>query len=101
VVAFRAGGAAEVGLFALLRMLSSALVAPLGTAVADRMDRGGVLAASGAVRAVALNADRPPARAGRAVEAVYGLAVLQTMAFTPSGPCTPRCCRRSATSHAS
>jgi MFS family permease len=86
VVAFRAGGAAEVGLVALLRMLPSALVAPLGTAVADRMDRGGVLAASGAVRAVALAMIALLLEQGGPVEAVYGLAVLQTIAFTVFRP---------------
>ena len=43
VVAFREGGAAAVGLVALLRMLPSALGSPVLTAYADRLRRERVL----------------------------------------------------------
>jgi hypothetical protein len=43
VVAFRAGGAGAVGLVAFVRMAPSAVLAPLGTALADRFPREGVL----------------------------------------------------------
>ena len=66
VVAFREGGAAAVGLVALLRMLPSALGSTVLTAYADRLRRERVLVVASVVRAAALAADRgrssPPAR---------------------------------------
>jgi MFS family permease len=82
VYAFRVGGAAAVGLVSLLRMLPSALVAPVLAPYADRFRRERVLVLVSAVRAVAtagtallVAADGPPA-------AVYLLAIVSTLAAT-------------------
>ena len=83
VVAYRDGGAAAVGLVALLRMLPSALLAPAIGAYSDRIPRERVLIASCVARAgatllaaLALAVDGP-------IAVVYGLAVLSTVAMTP------------------
>src|ERR687890_613507 len=54
VLAFRDGGAGAVGLVALLRMVPAALLAPLGTTLADRFPRERSLVWIGDLRAVAL-----------------------------------------------
>ena len=53
VYAFRHGGAAAVGLVSVLRMLPSALLAPVLTPYADRWRRERVLVVVSAVRAAA------------------------------------------------
>ena len=86
VVAFRDGGATAVGVVAFVRLAPSALLAPVGTAFADRFSRDLVLlwsclirAAATAAATVALAVDGPPV-------AVYGLALLATAAFTVFRP---------------
>lgn len=82
IVAYRDGGAAALGLVGLLRMLPSAILAPLLSPLADRGRRERVLILVSAVRGVAT--------AGAAVVAVlagppmliYALAVLSTIAAT-------------------
>jgi MFS family permease len=86
VVAFRDGGAGAVGVVTFVRIAPSALLAPVGTALADRFHRDQVLfwsclirAAATATAALALAADGPHV-------AVYALALLATAAFTVFRP---------------
>lgn len=53
VVAFRDGGAGAVGVVAFVRIAPSALLAPVGTALADRFPRDQVLVWSCLIRAAA------------------------------------------------
>ena len=83
LVAFADGGAVAVGLVGVLRLLPSALLAPVISAYADRGPPERLLFVSSAVRglatigaAVILLADGP-------VVVVYALAVVSTIAFTP------------------
>jgi MFS family permease len=82
IVAYRDGGAAAVGLVGLLRMVPSAIVAPLVAPLADRGRRERILVLVSLVRFVAIGAaavvvgiDGPP-------QYVYALAVLSTVAAT-------------------
>lgn len=54
VYAYRRGGATEVGLVALIRVLPAAVVAPLATQYADRWPREKVLVAVSVVRSVSI-----------------------------------------------
>lgn len=86
VVAFRDGGAASVGLVALMRLLPSALLSPLLVAFADRMRRERVLAGLSGLRALALGAAALVFHAGAPTVLVYGLAMVATVAFTVFRP---------------
>ena len=81
VVAFRDGGAGAVGLVAFARTAPAALVAPVGTAFADRFQRDRVLLCSCLVRAGATGAAATVLAAGGPKVAVYALAVISTAAF--------------------
>lgn len=81
VVAFRDGGAEAVGLVAFVRTAPSALLAPVGTAFADRFSRDRVLVWSCLVRAGSTGASAIVLGAGGPKLAVYGLAVVSTAAF--------------------
>src|ERR1700743_535695 len=54
VIAFRHGGAAAVGVVAVVRMVPAALVAPVAATVSDRMRRDRVLAGMAITRAATL-----------------------------------------------
>jgi MFS family permease len=82
VYAFRHGGAAAVGLVAVLRMVPSALLAPVLTPYADRWPRERVLVVVSAVRAGATAGTAVLVAADGSVAAVYGLAALSTVAAT-------------------
>src|SRR5918995_1020210 len=56
IVAYRHGGATAVGLVGLLRMVPSALVAPLAATLADRGRRERVLVLVSSIRGVATGA---------------------------------------------
>src|SRR3954465_15378875 len=56
IVAYRDGGATAVGLVGLLRMVPSALIAPLATSLADRGRRERVLIVVSLLRAAATGA---------------------------------------------
>ena len=86
VVAFDHGGAAAVGLVAFVRTAPAALVAPLATALADRMRRDRVLLWSCVVRSVATALATLLLAADAPIVAVYALAVLATAAFTVFRP---------------
>ena len=81
VVAFRDGGAAAVGIVAFVLMAPSALVVPIGSALADRFPRDRVLIWSCIVRAGATLAATAVLIAGGSHIAVYALAVVSTAAF--------------------
>jgi MFS family permease len=82
VYAFRHGGAAAVGLVSVLRMLPSALLAPVLTPYADRWPRERVLVVVSAVRAGATAGTAVLVAAEGSVAAVYALAALSTVAAT-------------------
>ena len=86
VVAFRDGGAAAVGLVAFVRLAPSALLAPVGTALADRFPRDRVLLWSCLVRAAATAPAALVLAADGPTVAVYGLALIATAAFTVFRP---------------
>jgi MFS family permease len=81
VVAFRDGGAEAVGLVAFARTAPAALVAPIGTAFADRFPRDRVLVLSCLIRAGATAAAASVLAASGPDVAVYTLAVISTAAF--------------------
>ena len=83
LVAFAQGGALAVGLVGMLRLLPSALLAPVVTAYADRLPREKVLFASSAVRGLATVLCAPILVADGPTWVVYLLAIVSTIAFTP------------------
>src|ERR671913_365573 len=82
IVAYRDGGAAALGLVGLLRMLPSAICAPLLSPFADRGRRGRVLVVVSTVRGVVTAAAAVVAATGGAPAVIYVLAVLSTIAAT-------------------
>ncbi len=82
IVAYRDGGAAALGLVGLLRMVPSALSAPLLSPFADRGRRERVLVIVSTVRGLVTAAAAAVAALGGAPAAIYALAVLSTMAAT-------------------
>ena len=96
VYAYGRGGATEVGVVALVRVLPAAIVAPLATQYADRWPREKVLVAVSFARSVSI------ALAGWAVFVdgpaliVYALVTVSSAPPCSSGRSTPHCCRRCA-----
>ncbi len=86
VVAFRDGGAASVGLVAIIRLLPSALLAPLVVGVADRVRRERVLTTLSTLRAAALMATALLVQGDAPIVFVYLLAMVATVAFTVYRP---------------
>jgi MFS family permease len=82
IVAYRDGGATAVGLVGLLRMLPSALLAPVLSPLADRGRRERVLVLVSTLRGVATAAAAVVAAVSGPAVAVYVLAVLSTIAAT-------------------
>jgi MFS family permease len=82
IVAYRDGGAAAVGLVGLLRMVPSAVLAPLLSPLADKGRRERVLVLVSTLRSVATGAAAVVVGMGGPVEIVYALAVLSTIAAT-------------------
>lgn len=82
IVAYRDGGAAAVGLVGLLRMLPSAILAPLLSPIADRGRRERVLVLVSIVRGVATAAAAVVVAVAAPTAVVYVLAVLSTIAAT-------------------
>jgi MFS family permease len=86
IYAFDAGGAAAVGIAALVRMLPAGLSAPFTSLLADRRSRRDVLLEAAVVQAAALALvvaavalDAPPA-------VVLALAAVQSVAFSAANP---------------
>ncbi|WP_420184745.1 MFS transporter [Knoellia sp. CPCC 206435] len=82
IVAYRDGGATAVGLVGLLRMVPSALLAPLLSPLADKGRREHVLVVVSVLRAVATGAAALVVGVGGPSPIVYALAVLSTIAAT-------------------
>ncbi|WP_243058010.1 MFS transporter [Nocardioides sp. SR21] len=82
IVAYRDGGATAVGLVGLLRMVPSALLAPLLSPLADRGRRERVLVLVSVLRGTATGAAAVVVGVGGSTLVVYGLAVLSTVAAT-------------------
>jgi MFS family permease len=82
IVAYRDGGATAVGLVGLLRMVPSAVVAPLATPLADRGRRERVLVLVSSIRGVATGAAGIVLALDGSVLIVYVLAALATVAGT-------------------
>src|SRR5687768_12129735 len=82
IVAYRDGGATAVGLVGLLRMVPSALLAPLLSPLADKGRREHVLVLVSLLRAVATGAAALVVGVGGPSSIVYALAVLSTIAAT-------------------
>ena len=82
IVAYRDGGAAALGLVGLLRMLPSAILAPLLSPIADRGRRERVLILVSIVRGVATAAAALVVAVSGPTMVVYALAVLSTIAAT-------------------
>ena len=86
VVAFRDGGTTTVGLVVFARMLSAAVLAPWGAALADRFRRERVLRWSCVVRATLLAAAAATLALDGPAVAVYVLSVAATGAFATYRP---------------
>ena len=82
IVAYRDGGAAALGLVGLLRMLPSAILAPLLSPIADRGRRERVLVLVSIVRGVATTGAGIVAAVAGPPAVIYGLAVISTIAAT-------------------
>ncbi|RYC14157.1 MFS transporter [Nocardioides zhouii] len=82
IVAYRDGGAAALGLVGLLRMVPSAVCAPILSPFADRGRRERVLVVVSTVRGLVTAAAAAVAALGGAPVAIYALAVLSTIAAT-------------------
>jgi MFS family permease len=82
IVAYRDGGATAVGLVGLIRMVPSAILAPLLSPLADRGRRERVLILVSTLRGVATGAAAAVVGLGGPPEIVYALAVLSTIAAT-------------------
>jgi MFS family permease len=82
IVAYRDGGAVAVGLVGLLRMLPSAICAPLLSPIADRGRRERVLILVSIVRGVATAGAAVVIAVAGPVAVVYALAVVSTIAAT-------------------
>jgi MFS family permease len=82
IVAYRDGGATALGLVGLLRMVPSAICAPLLSPLADRGRRERVLVVVSTVRGIVTAAAAVVAAMGGAPAVIYALAVLSTIAAT-------------------
>lgn len=82
VVAYRDGGAEAAGIVAFVRIAPAAVIAPLGTALADRFPRDRVLVWSCLIRAAAMGAAAAVLAADGPLVGVYALALVGTAAFT-------------------
>ena len=82
IVAYRAGGPTAVGLVGLLRMVPSAVIAPLAAPLADRGRRERVLVLVSTIRGIATGAAGIVVALNGPVVIVYILAALSTIAAT-------------------
>ena len=82
IVAYRDGGAAALGLVGLLRMVPSAILAPLLSPIADRGRRERVLILVSIVRGLATAAAAVVAAVAGPPAVIYALAIVSTIAAT-------------------
>ena len=83
IVAFRDGGAAAVGLVAMLRLGPAAVTGPFLGALVDRLPRDRIIVWIGIVRTLVIGACSIIVASGGETAIVYGLAVIATIAVTP------------------
>jgi MFS family permease len=86
VFAYRAGGAAAVGLVALVRLLPAAVVAPFSALLGDRFLRRRIMVAADLVRVCAMGGAAAAVFAGSPPVVVYALAVVTALAGTAFPP---------------
>jgi MFS family permease len=86
VFAYRHGGAAAVGLVALVRLLPAAVVAPFSALLGDRFLRRRIMVAADLLRVGAMGGAAAAAFAGTPAEVVYALAVVTALAGTAFPP---------------
>jgi MFS family permease len=86
VFAYRAGGAAAVGLVALVRLLPAAVVAPFAALLGDRFRRRRIMVAADLVRVCAMGGAAAAVFADGPAVVVYALAVLTALAGTAFPP---------------
>jgi MFS family permease len=86
VFAYRAGGAAAVGLVGLVRLLPAAFVAPFAALLGDRFPRKRVMVAADLVRACAMGGAAAAVFGGAPAAAVYALAVVTALTSTAFQP---------------
>jgi len=86
VYAYHAGGATAVGVLMLVRMLSSAAVAPFMSVLGDRHNRAHVMIAADLVRVSALSAAGVAALAAAPALVVYALSLIVAIVSTAFHP---------------
>src|SRR5881227_1288813 len=86
VFAYRAGGAAAVGVVALIRLLPAAAVAPFAALLGDRFRRRRIMVAADLARVFAMGGAAVAVFAGAPAVVVDALAVLTALASTAFGP---------------
>lgn len=86
VFAYRAGGAAAVGVVALIRLLPAAIVAPFAALLGDRFRRRRIMVAADLVRVCAMGGAAAAFFAGAPAEVVYAFAVVTALAGTAFPP---------------
>src|SRR5438094_3446004 len=86
VFAYRAGGAAAVGVVALIRLLPAAIVAPFAALLGDRFRRRRIMVAADLARAAAMGCAAAAVYAGAPAAVVYALAVVGALTGTAFAP---------------
>jgi MFS family permease len=86
VYAYRAGGATDVGLVALVRLLPAAVVAPFAALLGDRFRRRRIMVAADLARTCAMGGAAAAVFAGAPAGVVYALAVLTAVTGTAFAP---------------
>lgn len=86
VYAFNVGGAAAVGVAAMVRLLPGAFVSPIAGLLGDRHSRRAILLGSAGLAAIAMGCAAAAAAAGTSEAIVFALAGLVTIASSPYVP---------------
>src|SRR5437763_10447678 len=86
VFAYRAGGAAAVGVVALIRVLPAAIVAPFAALLGDRFRRRRIMVAADLVRVCSMGGAAAAFFAGAPAAVIYALAVVTALSGTAFPP---------------
>jgi MFS family permease len=86
VFAYRAGGAAAVGVVALIRLLPAAIVAPFAALLGDRFRRRRIMVAADLVRVCSMGGAAAAFFAGAPAVVIYALAVVTALSGTAFPP---------------
>jgi MFS family permease len=86
VYAYRVGGATDVGLVALVRLLPAAILAPFAAMLGDRFLRRRIMVAADLARTCAMGGAAAAIFAGAPAIVVYALAVVTAVTGTAFGP---------------